>query len=217
MINRFISGNLINSIQNGAGMDLIYLLTSISRFSVFYNYLNVSYETGETNYKQSPGAGLLQYIIRELIYFEFKYGMSFIKSYDERNYQKPFIYAMARYNIDENNDFIFAYSRDYGVTIDNPEPFKSWRSSCDFNRRIFERLNGTLSAFYGEGEYVTTNTQNRFVGFSILFNYLLTETLNLHIQYLYINNEVTVVYTDETEVTSGYARNQISFSVIKTF
>ncbi len=211
-VNKYLTGNTSDSYLDSAGISQNYQWSSEIYTSLFYDYERRRFETGELNSKHSPGLQYIHNIIQELLHFECRYGLSYIKLYNNKNYREPFILGSIIYNIDENNTFSVNYSKQYDISIDSPELFGNWTITGDFSKEFSQLVSGSLAAFYGHGEYITTGSEVKYLGITCSLGYRLGEDTIIQTSYTFSKTNSTIITAEGTEF-NDYNRNQIQVAL----
>lgn len=188
-----------DSNQNILRFDTNYGLSAATIFSLAYSYEDTRYDSGSDINIQRVNAGIRQYI-NELLYFEGKAGMDFSSSHnDSTNIEASFTGE-----IDNKTSARIAYARGVEISSDTEDVFRNWRISGNVKRELLEDLSGSLSGFYGNGDFVSAGVTDIFVGasFDISYNFWkdkLGKLVNGRLGYTYSN-------LDSTDEERSYSR-----------
>jgi len=201
--------DLSDSSLNRVGLDATYFPTSATILMFSYDFSRRDFDPGGNATIHTIAPGLRHYFTRQL-YFDGKAGIDFINSYNDKNYAKPLIQASVINDIDENSRVSISFTRRYYTNAYTQDLFDYWQTSGTFTRRLFKRLGCSLSGFYGEGEYITTNIADKLRGVSVGFTYDLSKKLKGNLRYTYSD-------VDSTIDTREYTKNKIFLGLAMEF
>jgi hypothetical protein len=176
-----------------------YGLSAVTIFSLAYSYENARFDSGTDINATRVSAGIRQYIT-ERLYVECKAGMDFSSTHND----SIDIHASLSGEIDKRTSARIVYSRSANISSDTEDVFRNWQVSGSVSRALLEDLNGSLSFFYGQGDYVSADITDTFVGasFDISYNFWkdkLGKSVNGRMGYSYSN-------LDSTDVERNYSR-----------
>ncbi len=191
---------------NNVGMTLNYMYSQATNFSVSYNYVISEYEEGDDITVQKAKAGLKQYLTRRL-FFDGSIGRDFVSS-GEDNIS---INAGLTGEIDEKTTGRLLFSQGTEISPDKEDTFRSWRVTSIFTSSLLEDLSSSISAFYGEGEFVSEDITNKLLGasFNLAYNFWRGKrgsSFSGNLGYSYSD-------VDSTEENSGYTRSSVTSSL----
>lgn len=223
-INEVTRDYLNDSITNGAGVKVDYSLSYANILSILYDFTYRKFDDGEAVYVHTGAFNYRHYFTSQL-YFECQSGLDFIKvyvfesysteqyiseSYYDKNYTKPLILASLVDEIDKNSRFILLFSKRYYPNIHSEDLSNYWKISCVFERQLLKRLWCSFSAFYGDGEYVFSDTIYKLKGIRTSFSYDLKENLKGSLKYAYTQSE-------STEESNEYVKNRVLLELTTEF
>jgi hypothetical protein len=195
----------VNLLRFGAN----YGLSAATNFSLAYSYQNSSYDPGSNINLKRVNAGIRHYIT-ERLYVEIEAGKDFSSSTDSTD-----IEASVSGDIDKKTSVRIAYSRGADVSSETEDVFRNWRVSGNVKRELMEDLNVSFSGFYGQGDFVSANITDTFVGgsFDISYNFWrgkLGELVSGRMGYTYSN-------LDSTDGARGYSRTGLDAGLSVSF
>lgn len=201
--------DLSDSSLNRVGLEATYFLASTTILMFSYDFSRRDFDPGNNATIHTIAPGLKHYFTKQL-YFDGKAGIDFINSYNDKNYAKPLIQASVTNDIDENSRASISFTKRYYTNAYTQNLFDYWQTSGIFTRRLFKRLRCSLSGFYGEGEYITTNITDKLRGVSIGFTYDLSKKIKGNLRYTYSD-------VDSTIDTREYTKNRIFLGLTMEF
>jgi hypothetical protein len=195
-----------DSYLNRIGFEAGYALSSATSFLFSYDFENRKFDPGKDASTHTIAPGLRRYITKKL-YFDGKAGIDFIDSFDDKAHIKPLIFASITDEIDENTRASLSFTKRYSTTSYVEGLFNSWRISGAFTRQLLERLKGSLSCFYGEGEFASLDFTQNLQGASVAFTYDIRENLKGN---TYFNEDSNIE-------DSGYTNNTVFLGLTANF
>ena len=208
-LNKFVREDLKDSSLNTIGFGTGYSINPTTNFLFSYDFRKREFEDGKDASTHTISTGVRQYITPRL-YFDGKFGIDRIISYDNKKYTKPIIGISITDEIDKKTTASLSFLKQYQTGAYRESLFNSWRTSGALTRELLERLGGFLSAFYGKGEYVTLEITEKFWGATIGFTYDFMERLKGNFTYTHFNKNSTVL-------TEEYSKNTIFLGLTTEF
>ena len=208
-LNKFLREDLKDSSLNTIGFGTGYSINPTTNLLFSYDFRKREFEDGKDASTHTISTGVRQYITPRL-YFDGKFGIDRIISYDNKKYTKPIIGISITDEIDKKTISSLSFSKQYQTGAYRESLFNSWRTSGALTRELLERLGCFLSAFYGKGEYVTLEITEKFWGANIGFTYDFMERLKGNFTYTYFNKNSTVL-------TEEYSKNTIFLGLTTEF
>ena len=186
-----------------------YKLSHATTFLLSYAFSDTSYDRGDNISTDSVRAGVNQYITKRL-YLRGNIGMIFTPSSDETSLD-----AVLTGEIDKKTSAIIDFSRDIRAAVDREDVFRSWRVTGRVTRYLSEDVNVFLSAFYGEGDFVSAEVTDSLLGASISLNYILWQ----HKRGARIDGNCGYTYSEleSTDEDRGYNRSSVDATLSMTF
>ncbi|NUO09231.1 MAG: hypothetical protein HUU08_11215 [Candidatus Brocadia sp.] len=203
------SDNLENSVLNNPGFEIDYLFSSTTTSLFSYDFINRRFEGGEDASINKITAGIRQYITKKL-YFDGRAGFDFIDSYDDKSTTKPVIFTSIAYQKDTDTVASISFDRQDTTSPYVDDVFENWRTTLSLKRQLMERFQGSLSIFYGEGEYMSSNFKTRLTGANATFRYDINQSLRGTFTYTYSHDN-----TSSEDL--GYTKNTVFFGLAASF
>lgn len=205
----FSGVDLQNSMQNKAGFELDYIFSSATIFYFSYDFSHRQFEDDNKAIFNTITPGVRQYFTKK-IFFDGKIGVDFIDSFDDKNYTKPNIQSSLNYDIDELTRLRLLFTKKYDTNPYIEELFNNWRTSLIFSRQISERFKTSLSVFYGEGEYISSDFTQKLIGGSSIITYDINKNLKGNLTYTYSQY-------DSNFEAAGYIKNTLFLGLTAEF
>ncbi len=199
-----------DSDRNKFGLLLNYHYSQTTSYALSYNYVLSNYEKGNDISTKKINAGVTQYITKGTS-FTGSIGKIFVSSGRDSIEIKGGISV----GVDEKTSANISYSQGIRITNNTNDTFKNWRLSGTLIKAMLKDLNGSLSVFYGKGEYSETDVIDTLQGASINLSYVYWEgmrgsKLGMNIGYSYSN-------TDSTVESREYTKNSINSGMTLAF
>ncbi len=196
-----------DSVGNSVGLRLNYIYSVATSGSLSYNYLTRRYEDDGTATVNSISIGLKKYITQRL-YLDGNAGFALVSPVEGGTSTTATYSLTLTDEIDERTMGRVSFRRSVNTTIEG-DVFVNWQTSASLERDLMENLKGSLSGFYGVGEYELAGVRDTFIGASGRINYIFGKHLTGNIGYRYSN-------LDSTD-NRGYTVNSISAGLTLTF
>ncbi len=191
------------------GLETTYFISSADGILLSYNFYRREFRDGPAAAINNLMSGLKHYFTEQL-YFDGLAGLDFIEPYSGARHTKPVFSASLTDEFDKNSRLAVTFAKQYQAVPYTAELFNSWRTSCDLSRRILERLGGSLSVFYGEGEYVPSRIKDDFTGVSAGLTYDIQDTWQAKLTYTH-SETASSIHSRE------YTKNTVSFGMTGRF
>lgn len=198
--------------HHSIGISTNYKYSEPTRFSLSYWYRISTYEGGNDISRQSISAGFRQYITK-LIYFDGNIGtdLSISGGGDDSITGN----ATVTGEIDPKSTASLSYSQGTSISANTDDTFKNWRVTGRLSKQFLEDLNGSLSAFYGEGDFSSTDVTDILMGARIDLSYNFWRSkkgssINGNLGYSYSD-------LDSTDEDRGYQRSSVNSSLTLAF
>lgn len=206
----FSGADAQDSFLNKAGFEADYLFSSTTTFSFSYDFANREFENNKDASIQTIAAGIRQYITQKL-YFDLRPGIDLIDSFDDENLVRPIVLASLAYKKDADTIALLSFEKRYNTNPYNDDIFNiRWKTTASVTRQLLERLQCSLSIFYGDGEFISSDFTNRFFGAKSNLNYDITKILKGNFTYTYSESDSNVD-------TAGYTKNTVFFGLSAEF
>lgn len=190
-----------DSIRNRFKFGVNYSLSQTTAFFLWYALSNRSYDRRNDISTNLFRAGIRQYITKRL-YFNGDIGMDFTPITDSVSYN-----ALLTGDLDEKTSANIHFLRDTRTAVDRDDVFRSWRVIGRLTRSLTEDLIVVLSAFYGEGDFVSAEVIDTLLGASVSSNYIFWQ----HKRGARITGNLGYRYSklDSTDQSRGYDTSSI--------
>jgi len=186
-----------------------YAFSSALSVLGYYEFKARDFDPGKEAYIHRVTGGARQYLTQKL-YLEGRAGVDAIESYNNEDYTKPYLYASLGNQLDEKTRISFSYSKEYYPTAYREDLSDSWRATATVARKLLERLEGSVSAHYGEADYVASNLEDELWRAKGSLSYEISEDIDAVCQYLYDDK-------DSTSRTREYTRNRVQVGLRMEF
>ncbi len=208
-LDAYSRSDLSNSMLNRMGFGAEYAFTSKSIVLGSYDFARRGYESGGSIRTNTLTGGLRHYFTSQL-FTEAKAGVDFINTLDSTNYTKPLFIVSLNDDLDTNSRLSISFTKEYYSNSYSRDLFNHWQGSGNFTRQLSERLGFVCSAFYGEGEYMTSDIKDKLKGAQVGLNYDLKEDIRGTLRYSYSR-------TDSNDDNREYTRNAVNLGLRMTF
>lgn len=209
-INVFSGTGRDNSILHKPGFGLSYIFSPTATIFFFsYTFTSVQFENDTNATINTIGPGIRQYITKKL-YFDGSTGIDFIDSFDNENLTKPFVQASLTYILEEKTRASILFNKKYETNPYFDDIFNSWRTSVSLTRQMLKRLGCSSSFFYGEGEEISSNFEQKLFGLSSTLKYNISRNLTSNLTYTYSQ-------LDTDNEISGYSKNTLFLGLTAAF
>lgn len=205
----FSEDTLSDSLLNGFGLGTDYLLNPDTTLFFTYDYSNRRFEDEEDAEIHILAAGIRRQITTKL-YLDTGAGLDFIDAFDDIDLIRPVVQASIAYEINEYTRARLAFTKKYDSSPFSKDIFNFWRTSALFTRKISERLATSVSLFYGSGEYISSDFEQRLLGFTPSFVYDINKNLKGNFTYTYS-------FSDSDIETAEYTKNTIFLGLTAEF
>jgi len=204
-INSYSNDNINKSLLNTAGVEGSYILSS--DFSIFsaYDFSRRDFEDGPHARTNTWTAGFRKFLTKQ-VYVDASTGVDFIRSYSGNDFTKPFGVIAITDDINDRTDASLLFSKRYNTISYQEDIFDQWQVSGRISHEITRKLTGTLSAFYGRGEYIGTGEIDDLVGSSAGLEYEINDKWKARASYSFSNQ-------DSNSEFSEYRKNTVMFGL----
>ncbi len=182
-----------------------------SKSTIFagYDFLNRKLDPGGSANINTLSGGLRKDLTGRLN-FEGRAGVDFVDSYDSTSYVNPLWSITFTERMSEKETANLSFVRRYSTSPSTQDVFNSWRISGGVNRQLRKKLSGSLSAFFGRGEYVAFKIKDDLVGITSALSYEIRKDVRGSLSYTYSQSISNV---DVRE----YKKNAISLGISTEF
>jgi len=207
--NTYSRSDLAKSFLNTAGVEGAYILSSDMSFIGAYDFTRRDFDPGLHATTNTLSGGLRKYFTKQL-YFDGMGGIDLTKSYSGRNYTKPMAVVSLTDDINDRTRATLSFSKRYDTISYSQDLFDQWRVSAGLMHELFKKLRGTLSAFYGRGEYVGTRVISKLMGSSIGLTYDINDNWKANANYSFSRQT-------STSAGGGYRKNTVTLGLTAEF
>ncbi|MDD5736877.1 MAG: outer membrane beta-barrel protein [Candidatus Omnitrophica bacterium] len=207
--NTYSRDDIAKSFLNSGGVEGAYIVSS--DFTIFsaYDYSRRDFDKGPHATTNTWTGGFRKFLTKQL-YIDASTGVDFIKSYNGKDYTKPFGLISITDDISDRTNAILLFSKRYNTISYNEDIFDQWQVSASLNHEITQKLKGTVSAFYGRGKYVNSGQEDDFVGSSAALEYEINDKWKARAAYSYTKQ-------DSTWILSEYRKNTVTLGLLAEF
>jgi hypothetical protein len=190
-----------------------YKYSEPTRFSLSYNYRRSLYEGRDDDIsRQSITAGIRQYITKR-IYFDGNIGTDLAIS--DNGDDSITGNATLTGEIDLKTTAALSYSQRTSISVNTDDTFENWQVTGRLSKEFLEDLNSSLSAFYGKGDYSSTDVTDTLLGAGVKLSYNFWRSkrgsnIRGNMGYSYSN-------LDSTDISREYTRSSVNSNLILAF
>jgi hypothetical protein len=197
----FSNTSMSNSSLNTVGTGLEYAFDSATILKTDYDYNYREFYPGPSATENEVSAGVRRYLTPQL-YADLRSGADFINSFNGQNYIQPLYKASLTNDLDETTQTGISFEKQYTTNGWNQDLFNEWRVSGNYIKDLTSRTTATLNVFYGNGDYISTNINEKYTGASIGVSYELTKKAKVTLSYTFSKD-------DSTLSTNSYTKNVV--------
>lgn len=197
------------SYYNAASVQFDYLMSSRLATFGFYEFYHRTYEGPGTIYFNTVAGGV-KYFFNSMLYTDFTAGVDCIHTLDGEDLIKPlFIWGLTQ-ELDERSVARIKATKRNTTQSTTQALFDTWSISAELTHQLSRRLDGSVSAFYGQGEYDRIMIEDDFQGFRLGLSYELSEDITARAGYSFSK-------TDSNLSSRDYTRNYYSVGLTMEF
>lgn len=201
------------SYRNSLGLATNYIYSAATSFFLLYDFTKREFQGGGDFSAHTVSTGMRMYITKQL-YFDGIIGADFIKSTLGDTYTAGIGAYIKALVTDEfkNTNVRVSFEKRKQPNVFREELFDSWRTSVSLTRQLLKRLSCSISGFYGQGTYESSDITGELLGADIGFTYEFSENLKGNLNYAHsekTSTDITTVYE--------YSRNTILSSLSVEF
>ncbi len=198
-----------DSFLNKAGFEVAYLFSADTTFLFSYDFVHREFEDNNDASIQTITTGIRQYITKKL-YFDLRPGVDLIDSFDDKNLTRPIVLTSLTYKKDSETIARLIFEKRYDTNPYNEDIFNIWKTTATATRQLLERLQCSLSIFYGDGEFISSDFKTRLLGANTTFTYEITKILRGNFTYTYSES-------DSNLEDAGYTKNTVFLGLSAEF
>ena len=201
----FTTNSINNSDLNAVGAGAEYDLDSLTILKTDYDYKYRDFYPGSSAAENELTAGVKRYVASH-VYVDLTSGADIIASYNGQDTVQP-LYRVSLINeLDENTQTGISFQKEYDTTGYSQQLFNSWRVSANYAKDFTNRLKGACNLFYGEGDYIDSNTNDKYIGASVGAIYELTRHAKLNLNYTFSKDY-------SSSPNSGYTKDVVDLGI----
>jgi len=209
------SSSLTDTTQNTLNLRTTYYYSELTNYYLSYSYTDSKSDNGGGTSNQRASVGIKRHLTKYL-YIDASAGFSAAiigeTRYTKENYSISFGNEVL---IDDRTTGDISYQRTFDVLKDRNDIFDNWRASLDLRRDILENVNGSVSCFYGQGEYLSSGDKDELLGASTGLAYSIWEgkkgqAIKGNLSYTYSQLESNVESRE-------YTRGSVNFGIAAKF
>lgn len=207
-INSYSRSDISKSYLNTAGVEGAYIFSSDLSVFAAYDFSRRDFDPGSDATTNTVSGGLRKYITKQL-YFDGMAGADFIKSYSGRDYTKPMAMVSMTDDINDRTRGTLSFMKRFDTISYAQDLFDQWRVNAGLSHEITQKLSGSLSAFYGRGEYIGDAVVNKLLGSGVGLSYDIND-----------NWKANAGYSFSRETSSGgggYKKNTVTLGLTAEF
>ena len=165
-------GGGINILDKAAGRDSYEIrggANSEYKLSNKWSLLG-AYDFSMRTIKQGPHATIhaltagTRYYFTERLFWDGIGGLQIVDSFSHAILARPYVQTSLNGVIDKKTTGKILFEEKTKTTAYSASVFDQWRVSVNLTRKLWDRLNATAVAFYGQGEYQSQNIKDHFLG-----------------------------------------------------
>ncbi|MBI4309435.1 MAG: outer membrane beta-barrel protein [Candidatus Omnitrophica bacterium] len=179
----FTRSDLSDAAKYSPGISGEYAIDSATQVLMGYDYTRWIFDPGNDTDIHTLSGGLRRYLTNQL-YAELKPGVDFINSVG-RDLTKPRYEASLTDDVDENTKLKLTYIKEYAPTAFSQDIFNNWRLSASIFKQLNSRVKTNISAFYGQGRYLSSEIMDKSSGVNLGLEYALNERASAYCGYTY--------------------------------
>jgi len=202
----FLGETAGSSYRNSLNLTAYFPHSADTSHLLLYDFATRRYKTTDDIFISHTLAGGLRSYISKQLYVDGTAGADFIIR-DLRNKTIRGIGGYIRALLTDefkNANVIFSIEKRKEANVFREELFDAWKTTASLTSQLSKKLGCSLSGFYGEGTYESSNIIEKLFGANIGFSYGFSERINGEFNYVYSLREF-----DNYEQNPGYSRNTI--------
>ncbi len=207
--NTYSRDDIAKSFLNSGGVEGSYIVSSDLTLFTAYDYSRRDFDEGPHAATNTWTGGFRKFLTKQM-YIDASTGVDFVKSYSGKDYTKPFGVISLTDDINDRTNAILLFSKRYNTISYNEDIFDQWQVSASLNNEITQKLKGTVSAFYGRGEYVNSGQVDDLVGSSAALEYEINDKWKARAAYSFSKQ-------DSTSIFSEYRKNTVTLGLLAEF
>jgi hypothetical protein len=198
-----------DSYYNSIGLTPAYTWNSKNITSMIYSYSQREFKPGNKALVNSTALQHRHYFT-QILFFDCKGGVDYIKSYDDKKYIKPNISSSIVYDLNENSRFSLLFSKQHSINSLSENIYNTWTIAGELKQQMSENFRFSVTTFYGYGKYVNDKIYSKFIGSTLSTYYNIKEKITFDISYTFRKNYSNIQ-------SSEYVRNNLSLALKAEF
>jgi len=194
-----------SSVLHRVGADAVYIHSSAMAFLLGYDFATIHAEDNGRADVHTVSTGIRHFLTKQL-YLDGRAGVSFVDSFDGRNTSEPNIAVTLTNDFNKTDSANLSYRKTSMPSSDTADIWDSWQVAMNLSRQLLERLRGSVSVFFGKGEYEALSIKDTQTGVRTQLSYDVRENVTVFLSYTY--SEV-----DSNLATRSYNRNMVDVGV----
>jgi hypothetical protein len=163
-------------------LEGIYASTPKRAFFGRYDFNHRELDPGSDAAINTFSAGFRQFFTDQLS-LEGRVGVNVIDSFNGDQETTPSFFLTLRDQINEKDSAHVSFTKTSSTNPYSADVLDSWEISGGLNSQLFRRLSGSLSAFYGRGQYEIQDIDENLVGARAGLSYELTKDITGDLNY----------------------------------
>ncbi len=208
MYNKFDSGTLETSNMHITGLLSEYYFSQNHMFGLSYHYAYTRYTPGLDYNTHTPGIRY-RYRFTKQLFAEARTGIDIFHTSEQYDNIQPLFLLIIADDLDQNSTVNLTFTKRYSLRGNSSDVLDNWRVSGLANRRMWARLSGSGSIFFGRGSFEQTDMQIQLFGITFSLLYEFTENLNIYITNSYSNSKTWF----ENSYTGGYTNYRLTLGI----
>jgi len=205
----FSRADLSDSYLNQGGFGLEYELSELTKLLVDYDFAERDFSPGNSASAHILSGGVKTNLNKRLS-IEGDVGVDIINSFNDSDYAKPHFKATVNHDVDEKTMATLSFLKEYSTTAYTEDIFNHWQVYAVLKRQLSRRFDVSLSAFYGEGRYVSSDIHDGLRGANVDLIYNFSEKIKTTLGCAYSQ-------ADSSDSSREYTKNLISLGLLVQF
>jgi hypothetical protein len=207
--NSYSRDDITASFLNTGGVEGSYIVSSDLSFFTAYDFSRRDFDEGP-HATTNTWTGGFRKLLTKQVYIDASTGVDFIRAYSGNDYTKPFGLISITDDINDRTSASVLFSKRYSTISYTEDIFDQWQVSTQLKHELTQKLTGTVSAFYGQGEYVSTEQEDEFIGTSAGLYYDINDKWRASATYSYSNQNSTSIFSE-------YNKNTVTLGLTTEF
>jgi hypothetical protein len=197
-----------DAVLNKLAVQLDYVFSSTTTYSTEVMFARRDFDPG-SHINQLRWDAAMTYNFTKLTYVKFTAGLDDFST-QSKDYARPVFIAAFDHQINRNADAGISLTKQYELNSYSQELFDCWRADSFMNYHFTDKLTGRLNAYFGQGTYVQSRIDEKFIGSEVLFQYELAKNTKIDCTYAYTQNS-------SNDADREYTKNRVSCGFKREF